>query len=262
MASESPRVLGLRRRVQADPASIAFAQLGEECRRKGENDEAVRVCHAGLAHHPDYLSARVTLGRALIELGRLDEAHTELMLVLTLAPDNLAANRAIAEMYQLRGQLSEALVHYKRALELAKYDPDLEHQVERIENVVSPPAPPPPPAPKTESTRTAIEDLFDFDTLLEQLGVSTQHKTESPPQPAAPATAVMPSALDAVELVADDTDPFSRLERQLRESEEQRGHEEVVASAPDERAVDQRAMAELESWLSAILTAREQRPFA
>ena len=259
MSADHSRILELRRRVQADPASIAFAQLGEECRRKGENDEAVRVCHAGLAYHPDYLSARVTLGRALIELGRLDEAHTELMLVLTLAPDNLAANRAIAEMYQLRGQLPEALVHYKRALELAKYDPDLEHQVERIENVVSPPA---PPAPKTESTRTAIEDLFDFDTLLAQLGVSTQHRPESPPQPAAPATAVMPSAFDAVELVADDSDPFSRLERQLRESEEQRGHEEVVVSAPDERAVDQRAMGELESWLSAILTAREQRPFA
>ena len=54
---------------------MAFAQLAEECRRAGANDEAVGICRAGLAHHPDYLSARVTLGRALIELGRLDEAQ-------------------------------------------------------------------------------------------------------------------------------------------------------------------------------------------
>ncbi len=143
MSSEHPRILELRRRVQADPASIAFAQLAEECRRTGDNEEAVAICRAGLAYHPDYLSARVTLGRALVELGRLDEAHTELTLVLTLAPDNLAANRAIAEMYQLRGQLSEALRSLQDAPStLRKHDPDLEHQVERIENVVSPPAPP------------------------------------------------------------------------------------------------------------------------
>jgi len=260
LTGDNPRVLELRRRVHADPASIAFAQLAEECRRKGDNDEAVAICRAGLAYHPDYLSARVTLGRALVELGRLDEAQTELTLVLTLAPDNLAANRAIAEMYQLRGQLSEALVHYKRALELAKHDPDLEHQVERIENVVSPP---PRPAPQRESTPTAIEDLFDFDTLLEQLGGGTKPKAESTPPPmTAPAIAVAPRALDAVELVEDDSDPFSRLERQLRDSDEQRGYDEVVASAPDERAMDQRVMAELEDWLSAIIIDREQRPSA
>ncbi len=255
MTGDNPRVLELRRRVHADPASIAFAQLAEECRRKGDNDEAVGICRAGLGYHPGYLSARVTLGRALVELGRLDEAQTELMLVLTLAPDNLAANRAIAEMCQSRGQLSDALVHYKRALELAQHDPDLEH---RIENVVSPP---PPPAPKQASTPTAIEDLFDFDTLLEQLGGHTQSKAESTLPLMAPVM-VTPSPIDAVDLVEDDSDPFSRLERQLRDSDEQRGYEDVVAGAPDERAIDQRVTAELEDWLLAIIIDRQQRPSA
>ncbi|MEO7158817.1 MAG: tetratricopeptide repeat protein [Vicinamibacterales bacterium] len=259
MTGDNPRVLELRRRVQTDPASIAFAQLAEECRRKGDNDEAVGICRAGLAYHPGYLSARVTLGRALVELGRLDEAQTELMVVLARAPDSLAANRAIAEMYQLRGQLSDALVHYKRALELAQHDPDLEHQVERIENLVSPP---PPPAPKQASTPTAIEDLFDFDTLLEQLGGRPQSQAESTPSSMATPAMVAPSPIDAVELIEDDSDPFSRLERQLRDSDEQRGYEDVVASAPDERAVDQRVMAELEDWLFAIVIDREQRASA
>lgn len=257
MSSEHPRILELRRRVQTDPASIAFAQLAEEYRRKGHNEEAVGICRAGLAYHPDHLSARVTLGRALVELGRLDEAHTELTRVLTLAPDNLAAHRAIAEMYQLRGQLSEALLHYRRALDLAKHDPDLEHQVERLENVVSPP---PPPNATTQSTSIAIEELFDFDRLLEQLGGGTIKSEATPPM--APSIAVTPSAFDVVELVEDDSDPFSRLERQLRDSEERRDYEAVVASASDERAIDQRVMAELEQWLSAIVIDRGQAPSA
>ena len=70
----NPRIDELRRRVQSDPASIAFAQLAEEYRRAGQFDEAVAVCRTGLARHPGYLSARVTLGRALLELGELGDA--------------------------------------------------------------------------------------------------------------------------------------------------------------------------------------------
>ena len=106
MEANSPRILELRRRVQADPASIAFAQLAEECRRAGDADEAVGICRAGLAHHPGYLSARVTLGRALMEVGRLDEAAVELTTVVQSAPTNLSAIRGLAEIHQQRGNLA------------------------------------------------------------------------------------------------------------------------------------------------------------
>jgi tetratricopeptide (TPR) repeat protein len=260
--TDSPRILELRRRVQADPASIAFAQLAEECRRAGANDEAVGICRAGLAYHPDYLSARITLGRALVELGRLDEAHTELMLVLAAAPENLPAIRAIAELHQQRGEMTDALGYYKRALELAKYDADLEHAVERIENVVSPP--PPPPTPSAEAPASAIEDLFDFDTLLEQLGGRTVPKPDVTATPEAPVAPPVPSVLDAVELHDDAGDPFSVLERQLRDSEE-RPLEAVAALEPEpvaeideEHEREQRVMAELEDWLAAIVVDRDQ----
>jgi tetratricopeptide (TPR) repeat protein len=96
--ADHPRVDELRRRVQQDPASIAFAQLAEECRRIGELDEAVRLCRAGLTHHPAYLSAHVTLGRALMALGQHDEARTEFEHVLRAAPDNLVALRCLEEL--------------------------------------------------------------------------------------------------------------------------------------------------------------------
>jgi len=98
--SDNPRIEDLRRRVLKDPASIAFAQLAEEYRRAGDCEEAVRVCEAGLAQHPAYLSARVTLGRALFELDRLDDARTEFLRVLDAAPDNLIAVGKLAEIHQ------------------------------------------------------------------------------------------------------------------------------------------------------------------
>ena len=93
------RIEDLRRRVDRDPASIAFAQLAEEHRRNGDHDEAVRVARAGLVHRPGYLSARVTLGCALLQLGQVDDARVELESVLEAAPDNLAAVRALTEIH-------------------------------------------------------------------------------------------------------------------------------------------------------------------
>ena len=109
---DNPRIEDLRRRVLKDPASIAFAQLAEEYRRAGDCEEAVRVCEAGLAQHPAYLSARVTLGRALFELGRLEDARTEFLRVLDAAPDNLIAVGKLAEIHQRTQQAS-----YRRAAE-------------------------------------------------------------------------------------------------------------------------------------------------
>jgi tetratricopeptide (TPR) repeat protein len=100
--ADNPRLEQLRRRIRNDPASIAFAQLAEEHRRLGEFDEAVRISRAGLAQHPAYLSARVTLGCSLMELGRLDEAQAEFEHVLRGAPDNLVVLRSIAELRHRR----------------------------------------------------------------------------------------------------------------------------------------------------------------
>jgi len=105
--TQYPRIEELRRRVQKDPTSIAFAQLAEEYRRMGKYEEAITTCRAGLAHHPSYLSARVTLGRALMELHRYNDARTELEAVLDLASDNLAAIRGLAEIHQRRGEAGD-----------------------------------------------------------------------------------------------------------------------------------------------------------
>jgi tetratricopeptide (TPR) repeat protein len=130
------RIEDLRRRLQKDPASIAFAQLAEECRRAGQLQDAVDVCRSGLALHPGYLSARVTLGRALLQLGQLDAAGHELERVRHSAPDNLAAIRGLADIHFKRGSLPEALTYYRLALGLAQNDPELDRIVGALDQQV------------------------------------------------------------------------------------------------------------------------------
>ena len=127
--AEDPRIDALRKRLQKDPGSIAFAQLAEEYRRAGRFQEAIDVCQAGLARHPGYLSARVTLGRALLEIGDVDGAQRELTDVLRVAPDNLSAIRGIAEVHRKKGEIPEALEQFRSAFEMASPDPAIEQVV-------------------------------------------------------------------------------------------------------------------------------------
>ena len=127
--ADDARIEALRRRLQKDPGSIAFAQLAEEYRRDGRFHEAIDVCRAGLARHPGYLSARVTLGRALLEIGDVDSAQRELNDVLRVAPDNLSAIRGIAEVHRKRGEVPEALEQFRHAFEMASPDPYIEQIV-------------------------------------------------------------------------------------------------------------------------------------
>jgi tetratricopeptide (TPR) repeat protein len=131
------RIDELRRRLLADPASIAFAQLAEEYRRAGLLTDAVTVCRDGLARYPRYLSARITLGRSLLGLDQLDAAALELGAVLDETPDSLPARRALAETRFRQGQLESALDGYRRCLELAPDDPDLEQILTELTNTVA-----------------------------------------------------------------------------------------------------------------------------
>jgi tetratricopeptide (TPR) repeat protein len=127
--AEDARIEALRKRLQKDPGSIAFAQLAEEYRRAGRFQESIEVCRAGLARHPGYLSARVTLGRALLEVGDVEAAQRELNEVLRVAPDNLSAIRGIAEVHRKKGEIPEALEQFRSAFEMAGPDPTIEEVV-------------------------------------------------------------------------------------------------------------------------------------
>jgi tetratricopeptide (TPR) repeat protein len=271
VSAESPRITELRRRVHADPASIAFAQLAEEFRRLGNFHEAVQYCRRGLARHPGYLSARVTLGRSLLELGILDEAAHEFETVLRTVPDNLAAIRGMAEIHQRRGAMERALEYYKRALALARFDPDLEDTVSRIdrEMAVGSQVPEASTEPLTaqSGSKSDPEPLIDFDRLLASLGVPNaappahieQLMSESPSLP----PRVEP-ALPERPAQAPSDDVLAALESRLRAFEARRGAPppSSVLTQTEATAIGVREaiLEELEGWLEALIAARDDVP--
>ena len=235
--ADSPRIEELKRRVQSDPASIAFAALAEEYRRTGRFDEAIETCTTGLVRHPSYLSAHVTLGRALIEVGRLQEARTELEYVLKLAPENLAAIRGLAEIHHRIGD---------------EHSEHIEHVAEPIES--SPPVSAPIETPEPEPApipRIALK------VRVEQPQVPTSNDTiqvdDNPqPQPAAPA-ALSTSHLED----RPESPPFTAvLTAMVARTVEIPSRPEPHVAYP--RPVDP-ALAGLEEFLNAIIRARSQR---
>ncbi len=90
--------LNRNRQVPAEETP-AFGGIAERFRRAGDLDRAVALCRDGLKRFPDHLSARVTLGWSLLDLGKYDEARVELEQALKRAPDNLAAIRGLAELH-------------------------------------------------------------------------------------------------------------------------------------------------------------------
>jgi tetratricopeptide (TPR) repeat protein len=241
--SGNPRIEDLRRRVQKDPASIAFAQLAEEYRRAGQYQESVDACCAGLVLHPGYLSARVTLGRALIELGDLDQAQRELETVLKTAPENLSAVRGIADIHYKRGVLPEALQFYRTALGLARNDPELGQLVAELTQRLMP------------STRSEAEDGLSLEQVEQEITVRVPPPASAAWQPvrARASEAAEPEPADRPEAVpaARKPAPAPPLALRLPQAEPNRLE---ASHAHRRRAL--RIVAALEQWLDAINVAR------
>ena len=235
--ADSQRIEDLRRRVQRDPASIAFAQLAEELRRAGRFDESVETCRAGLAIHPGYLSARVTLGRALLELNQLDEAQGELEHVLKNAPENLAAIRGLGEIHHRRGELSQALAQYRAALALARNDPDLQETVAQLARQVEPPKP------------TVASDGLSFDQMRSEL-------LKLAPPPPSPEPVTMAEITDTISEPSPPA-PMPIEAPVVEDALAPAPHEPVASDAELEHAA--RTVAALEQWLDAIHVARADR---
>jgi Flp pilus assembly protein TadD len=135
--ADTGRIDDLRRRLERDPGSLAFAQLAEELRKAGQLDEAVRMCREGMGRHPNYLSAHMTLGRALFDQGDLEGASAEFEAVLRLAPDNILAGRLLADSHERQGRLVEARTCLERLLPFAPGDAQLQARFAALDDRVA-----------------------------------------------------------------------------------------------------------------------------
>ena len=129
----SARVEELRKRLEKDPGSRMFAQLAEELRKDGQLVEAIRLSREGLAKHPNYPSARMTLARCLFDSGDLRGARGELEQVVAAAPDNLLAQRLLGESREGLGEFAAAGDAYRAALKFSPGDKTLGAKLEEAQ---------------------------------------------------------------------------------------------------------------------------------
>ena len=104
----------LRERWERDRSSRVFLQLAEEYRRRGLLADALEVLQAGLAHHPGYLAAQVSLGRCWIEAGKPEAAAEVLTGVLAQDPTQAVASRLLIDVWLRLGEVDRTRAAIER----------------------------------------------------------------------------------------------------------------------------------------------------
>ena len=107
----------LKERLHQKAGSRLFVSLAEEYRKQGLIDEAFAVMIDGIQRDPDFIPARLTLGRWYLQREMLREAKEILFEVNTPLPDNVQCHKRLAQTYRGLGDEAAALTEYKRVLE-------------------------------------------------------------------------------------------------------------------------------------------------
>ena len=121
------------KKYQQDPTSRVFAPLAEAYRKAGLVDEAIEIAREGLKTHPQFMGGKVALARALFDKGLYQKVIDELAPIVKDIPDNLVAQRLLAESYLMLGQVSESLSAYKMLLYFAPQDSETAQIVQELE---------------------------------------------------------------------------------------------------------------------------------
>ena len=108
----------LRARYNENPKGRNFAPLADAYRKARQLDEAIALCHEGLQHHPDYVSAHIVLGRCLIDKKDDAAAETSFRRVLELDPENIIALKMLSDIAMRSGRPHEAVDWLTRLLQV------------------------------------------------------------------------------------------------------------------------------------------------
>jgi tetratricopeptide (TPR) repeat protein len=121
------------RKYAENPDGRLFVPLAEAYRVAGELALAERLVRDGLVRYPDYVSARVVLGRTLADQGEGAEAAAEFERVLALDAHNLVALRTLAELALADGRPDEAAHWYHQLLAADPLNEDARAALDSLE---------------------------------------------------------------------------------------------------------------------------------
>jgi tetratricopeptide (TPR) repeat protein len=119
-------------RLADEPASLAFLELGEALRRRGQLEAAYKVARGGLARYPTLADAHDLMGRILGDQGDLAGAFDAWAEALRFDPMRIGALKGIAFLYFKAGDAPAALEHLQRAAEIDPDDWSVRQAIDRV----------------------------------------------------------------------------------------------------------------------------------
>ena len=129
----SDEIRALTARLADEPTSLAFLELGEALRRRGQYDAAAKVARGGLSRYPGLADAHDLVGRILSDQGDLAGAFDAWADALRLDPMRTSALKGLAFLYFRAGDVTAALEHLARAAEADPDDTTIPAAIARIE---------------------------------------------------------------------------------------------------------------------------------
>lgn len=192
----------LKEKVDRDPSSKLFVPLAEEYRKEGLLDEAIGVLLNGLETQPNYMSARVSLGKIYLEKGMFDEARSEFENVVHVIPDNLYAHKKLAEMYRDTGERDLAVKSLRTVLRLNPMDEDALNKLREIEGTGREGV----PFEKPGETKEVLPDRTDFSQVTVAPGEAMQPQRVANGEPTD-----LPEELPSDEEISVETSPDDEL---------------------------------------------------
>jgi tetratricopeptide (TPR) repeat protein len=125
-------IRALTARMAEEPGSLAFLELAEALRRRGQLEAAFKVARGGLSRYPGLADAHDLMARVLSDQGDLAGAFDAWSSALQLDPMRTSALKGIAFLYFRAGDTPAALDHLQRAMEVDPDDPTIRQAFGRM----------------------------------------------------------------------------------------------------------------------------------
>lgn len=122
----------LTQRLADEPSSLAFLELGESLRRRGQVEAAYKVARGGLNRYPGLADAHDLMARILSDQGDFAGAFDAWADALRFDPMRTGALKGIAFLYFRAGDVDAALEHLQRAAEADPDDPAVSQAIARV----------------------------------------------------------------------------------------------------------------------------------
>ncbi|MGH7498649.1 MAG: tetratricopeptide repeat protein, partial [Gemmatimonadales bacterium] len=129
-------IRALTARLADEPTSLAFLELAEALRRRGQLDAACKVARGGVSRYPGLADAHDLFARILGDMGDLAGAFDAWTAALQLDPMRASALKGIAFLYFRAGDVPAALDHLQRAAQADPDDPSIPIAIERVRSEV------------------------------------------------------------------------------------------------------------------------------